>query len=55
MKASLFQYMLDHQENGQTIIIENEIPDLDYSKANLICFTKDKVEGRYGLLYGMEE
>jgi peptidoglycan hydrolase CwlO-like protein len=55
MKASLFQYMLDHQANGQTIIIENEIPDLDYSKANLIRFTKDKSDGRYGLLYGIEE
>lgn len=55
MKASLFQYMLDNQKNGQTIIIENEIPDLDYSKANLIRFTKDNTEGRYGLLYGIEE
>jgi hypothetical protein len=55
MKTSLFQYMLDHQENGQTIIIENEIPHLDYSKANLIHFTKDKTDGRYGLLYGIAE
>jgi hypothetical protein len=55
MKASLFKYMLDKQKNGQTIIIENEIPDLDYSKANLIRFTKDITEGRYGLLYGIEE
>jgi len=37
------------------IIIENEIPELDYGKANLIHFTKDTEVGRYGLLHGVTE
>ncbi|GHV33421.1 hypothetical protein FACS18949_07310 [Clostridia bacterium] len=50
MKAALFRYMRDHQENGQMIIIENDIPDMDYGSANIISFTKDETEGRYGFL-----
>lgn len=50
MKASLFKYLVDNQSNGQTIIIENDIPDIDYSWANVIRFTKDKYYGRYGFL-----
>ena len=49
MKYSLFKYLLDNQETRQTIIIENDIPDMDYSNANLIYFTKVG-EGRYGFL-----
>jgi len=55
MKKSLFQYMLDNQDNGQIIIIENEIPNIDYSKANMIYFSKDINVGRYGLLKGMTD
>lgn len=55
MKLSLFKYLLENQINGQIIIIENEIPQLDYSEANLIHFTKDVNNGRYGLLYGVTE
>lgn len=55
MKKSLFRYMLNNQQNGQTIIIENEIPKLDYTHANLIHFTKDPNIGRYGLLHGITE
>lgn len=51
MKAGLFQYLLDNQNAGQIIIIENNIPKLDYSKANVISFTKDIAQGRYGFLY----
>jgi len=51
MKSALFQYMLNNQNRGQTIIIENDIPDhLDYSKANVIQFTKEMTRGRYGFL-----
>lgn len=50
MKAALFQYLLDNQDIGQIIIIENDIPDLDYSNANVIRFTKDETQGRYGFL-----
>ncbi len=53
MKAALFQYMLNNQDYGQTIIIENNIPELDYSKANVIQFTKDATRGRYGFLNGV--
>jgi hypothetical protein len=51
MKASLFRYMFDNQSYGQIIIAENEIPNLDYSNANVIRFTKDPEQGRYGFLY----
>jgi uncharacterized Zn finger protein (UPF0148 family) len=50
MKEALFQYMVNNKSIGQVIIIENDIPDLDYSTANVIRFTKDDSTGRYGLL-----
>lgn len=50
MKTGLFKYFLSHQKSRQTIIIENEIPNLNYSNAHLIEFTKDFNEGRYGLI-----
>ncbi|MGY3718138.1 hypothetical protein ACWE42_21720, partial [Sutcliffiella cohnii] len=34
-------HLIENQNNGQVIIIENEIPQLDYSNANLIHFTKE--------------
>lgn len=53
MKSSLFRYLLTHQQYGQVIIIENDIPRLDYSSANVIRFTMDEKEGRYGFLSGV--
>ncbi|MDK2942242.1 MAG: hypothetical protein PWP56_1755 [Acetobacterium sp.] len=50
MKSGLFSYLLDNQNTRQTIIIENEIPNLDYTSAHLIKFTKDENIGRYGLI-----
>lgn len=50
MKEGLFKYLVNHQENKQIIVIENEIPDIDYKGVNLIQFTKDETVGRYGLL-----
>lgn len=50
MKSSLFKYLVANQNTGQTIIIENDIPNIDYSNVNLIKFTKDKQNGRYGFL-----
>lgn len=36
---------------GKTyIVIENEIPEIDYSNVNLIHFTKNANTGRYGFL-----
>lgn len=55
MKAGLFKYLLDNQSFSQVIIIENKIPPaLDYSKANMIEFTKGKKPGRYGLLHDVQ-
>ncbi len=53
MKAALFQYLLDNQQSKQVIVIENDLPALDYSKANIIAFTKDETQGRYGFLHGV--
>ena len=55
MKTGLFKYLLSHQDNRQTIIIENEIPKLDYSSAHLEEFTKDENRGRYGLITGYRD
>lgn len=50
MRGALFQYLVNNETDRQTIIIENEIPDIDYSKANLIYFTQKEKVGRYGLI-----
>lgn len=52
MKAALMTYLMTHQEDGQTIIVENNIPNLNYKQNNvhLIQFTGGKSDGRYGLL-----
>lgn len=50
MKKSLFQYYIDNQEGFQTIIIENDLPQINYNNCHMIHFTKDKNNGRYGLL-----
>jgi len=58
MGAGLFRYFMNHQEEGQLIIIENSknLPDLDYEAAgaNVITFTKGLTEGRPGFLHGVE-
>lgn len=51
MKASLFSYLVSHQNYGQLIILENDIPEIDYRGANVIRFTKNNNVGRAGLLY----
>lgn len=55
MKSGLFKYLLQHQNTRQTIIIENDIPELDYETAHLIEFTKDENRGRYGLITGYRD
>lgn len=55
MRGGLFQYLIDHENNRQTIVLENEIPPLDYSTANLIKFTRNKTVGRYGFIEGYTE
>lgn len=55
MKSGLFKYLLQHKDTRQTIIIENDIPELDYETAHLIEFTKDEQRGRYGLITGYRD
>lgn len=53
MKESLFKYIIENCGDNQVIIAENEIPDspvVDYSKVNMIEFTLDDSDGRYGFL-----
>ena len=55
MRGGLFQYMIDHEANRQTIVLENEIPPLDYSTANIVHFTRTPGIGRYGLIDGYRD
>jgi len=55
MKNALFENIIKYQEGIQTIIIENEIPKINYEKAHTIQFTKEKGNGRYGLLSGITD
>ena len=48
MKSSLFKYLVYNPNSGKNIIIENDIPEIDYTWVNVIKFTKDKNHGRYG-------
>ena len=55
MRAGLYRYFINHQDEGQLIIIENlsHIPHLDYEKHGAIVETFEKVEApgkRYGFL-----
>ena len=53
MKSSLFQYFINNQKYGQVIILENDIPQLDYKNANVERFTMDEDDGRYGFLHSV--
>lgn len=55
MSTALFKNIVSMPLAGQTIIIENEIPSIDYSNANLIEFTKQSDSGRYGFLEDITE
>lgn len=50
MRNALFENIVDNQKGIQTIVIENEIPEINYKDANIIHFTKEKNNGRYGFL-----
>lgn len=50
MRNTLFENIVDNQKGIQTIVIENEIPEINYKDANIIHFTKEKKNGRYGFL-----
>lgn len=42
MRNTLFENIVDNQKGIQTIVIENEIPEINYKDANIIHFTKEK-------------
>ena len=50
MKKELMRSFIDYSDSRQIIIVENEIPDIDYSNVNLIEFTKKQDKGRYGFI-----
>ena len=55
MRAGLYRYFMNHQDEGQLIIIENldHIPHLDYEKHGAVVETFEKIElpgKRYGFL-----
>lgn len=54
MRTALFQYFINHQSEGQLIVIENldHIPHLPYkeSGATVTKFVKGREPGRYGFL-----
>lgn len=50
MKSSLFRYLMNQSYLNQVIIVENDIPNLNYEGVNLIHFTREQDNGRYGLL-----
>lgn len=50
MRSGLFKYLVNHQESHQTIVLENEIPRIEYVGANLVHFTKVEGHGIYGLV-----
>ena len=50
MRSMLFENIIENQNGIQTIVVENEIPDINYKSANRIRFTKEKDKGRYGFL-----
>lgn len=50
MRNTLFENIVDNPKGIQTIVIENEIPEINYKDANIIHFTKEKNNGRYGFL-----
>lgn len=55
MRESLFKYILTHCGENQIIIIENELPEnVDYNSANIIEFTQDEYNGRYGFLLSVQ-
>lgn len=54
MRRGLYSYFVNHQEEGQLVIIENlnNIPNLPYAEKGAIVetFQKGKAPGRYGFL-----
>lgn len=43
MRNTLFENIVNNQKGIQTIVIENEILEINYKDANIIHFTKEKI------------
>lgn len=50
IKSGLFEVLRDMTDDIQIIVFENEVPEIDYKSTNIIKFTKDKNNGRYGFI-----
>ena len=50
LKKALFTYLKQCSSEMQIVVIENDIPDIDYQGAHKIEFTKDRNNGRYGFV-----
>lgn len=48
MKKSLFKDLSQNYKDIQIIIIENDVPDIDFGDSHIEHFTKNKEHGRYG-------
>ena len=53
--TALSRVLIDNQNEVQTIVVENEIPDINYKNTNIIHFTKEKGNGRYGFLWDVTD
>lgn len=54
MKTGLFRCLNECSGSKQIIVIENRFPpNIDYSSANIVYFTKDETTGRYGFATGI--
>ena len=51
MQSLLFKNIVKYSGKEQVIIFEDDIPKIDYKDSNIIRFTHDKTNGRYGLLF----
>lgn len=50
IKRGLFEVLRDMTDDIQIIVFENKVPEIDYKSTNIIKFTKDKDNGRYGFI-----
>ncbi|HFI2439493.1 TPA: hypothetical protein ACGO54_000166 [Streptococcus suis] len=57
MQIGLFNYFIQSEDEGQLIVVENSrnLPRIPYDKVNIIEFTKNDENGRYGFLNGVED
>ena len=60
MRQGIYDYIINSRELGQVIIVENdedvpEIKNVEDGLVNIISFTHDENEGRYGFLSGIYE